>query len=144
MDQRRLELRVLYLRRLIKELELQKAEASEVALIRRVEDRILWLQGGIEELKQWSRELDLDPGYGKLVLGTDRIHRPKLPTFTTAAERTEALTNREGTLTGLSGADVKRAREFRAREDAEVSIKNMDGRSPYIPEEERKQPRGTV
>jgi len=144
MDQRRLELRVFYLRRLIKELELQKSGLSEVAMIRRIEDRILWLQGGVEELQQWSRELDLDPGYGKLILGKDNIHRPKLPTFSSVAERTEALTNREGTLTGLSGADVKRAREFRAREDAEVSIKNMDGRSPYIPEEERKQPRGTV
>lgn len=144
MDQRRLELRVFYLRRLIKELELQKKGLSEVAGIRRIEDRILWLQGGIEELRQWSRELDLDPGYGKLILGKDNIHRPKLPTFSSVAERTEALTNREGTLTGLSGDDVKRAREFRAREDAEVSIKNMDGRSPYIPEEERKQPRGTV
>lgn len=144
MDQRRLELRVMYLRRLIKELELQKKGLSEVAMMRRIEDRILWLQGGIEELKQWSRELDLDPGYGKLILGKDNIHRPKLPTFTTAAERTQALANRTETLTGMSEVDVRRAREFRAREDAEVSIKNMDGRSPYIPEEERKQPRGTV
>jgi hypothetical protein len=134
----------MYLRRLIKELELQKAGLSEVAMIRRIEDRILWLQGGIEELKQWSRELDLDPGYGMLILDKDNIHRPKLPTFTTAAERTQALTNRTETLTGMSEVDVRRAREFRAREDAEVSLKNMDGRSPYIPEEERKQPRGTV
>ena len=81
---------------------------------------------------------------GKLILDKDNIHRPKLPTFTTAAERTQALTNRDETLTGMSEVDVRRAREFRAREDAEVSIKNMDGRSPYIPEEERKQPRGTV
>lgn len=144
MDQRRLELRILYLRRAIAVLERDKRAMSEVAEIRRAEDAILGIQGGVSELLQWSREIDLDPGYGKLILGKDNIHRPKLPTFTTVAERTEALTNREGTLTGLSGADVKRAREFRAREDAEVSIKNMDGRSPYIPEEERKQPRGTI
>jgi len=144
MDQRRLELRVMYLRRAIAVLERDKSAMSEVAEIRRAEDAILGIQGGVSELLQWSRELDLDPGYGKLILGKDNIHRPKLPTFTTAVERTEAFTNREGTLTGLSGADVKRAREFRAREDGEVSIRNMDGRSPYIPEEERKQPRGTV
>jgi len=144
MDQRRLELRVFYLRRLIKELELQKNGLSEVAEIRRIEDRVLGLQGGVNELKQWSRELDLDPGYGKLILGKDNIHRPKLPTFASVAERTQALTNRNETLTGLDEAGVRRAREFRAREDAEVSIKSMDVRSPYIPEEERKQPRGTI
>ena len=67
-----------------------------------------------------------------------------MPVFVNAEERAAALDNRAGTTTGLSESDVRRAREFRAREDGEVSIRNMDGRSPYIPEDERKPPRGTL
>jgi len=144
MDQRRLELRIMYLKRHISKLENTKATLSEVVDIRRIEDSILQIQGGISELKQWGREMDLDPGYGKLIRFADGTRGPKLPTFASAEERTIALENREGTLTGLSGPDVRRAREFRAREDAEVSIRSMDGRSPYIPEDERKPPRGTL
>jgi len=144
MDQRRLELRIFYLKRQIAELEHKRAKMSEVAEIRRIEDIILGLQGGIKELKQWSREIDLDPGYGKLIRCPDGIHRPKLPVFENREVRAVALDNRAGTLTGLSESDVRRAREFRAKEDAEVSIKNMDGRSPYIPEEERGQAKGTI
>ena len=144
MDQRRLELRMRYLKRAIAELEYEKSKLSEVAQIRRIEDDVLEIQGGIRELKQWSREIDLDPGYGKLIRCADGKHRPKLPMFESKEERGIALDNRAGTLSGLSEADVRRAREFRAKEDAEISIKNMDGRSPYIPEEERKQPRGTL
>jgi hypothetical protein len=72
------------------------------------------------------------------------MHRPKLPVFESKQQREAALNNRAGTLTGLKESDVRRAREFRAKEDAEVSIKNMDGRSPYITEEERKPPRGSL
>ena len=144
MDQRRLEMRMDYLMRTVAELKHKKSKMTEVADMRRIEDDILGLQGGIKELKQWSRELDLDPGYGKLMRCTDGKHRPKLPVFRSKEERGAALDNRKGTLTGLSESDVRRAREFRAREDAEISIKNMDGRSPYIPEEERKPPRGTL
>jgi len=133
-----------YLKRAIAELEYEKSKLSEVAQIRRIEDDVLEIQGGIRELKQWSREIDLDPGYGKLMRCADGKHRPKLPMFESKEERGIALDNRAGTLSGLSEADVRRAREFRAKEDAEISIKNMDGRSPYIPEEERKQPRGTL
>jgi len=143
-DQRRLELRLIFLNRQIAELEHKKSKLSEVAEMRRVEDRILWLQGGIEELKQWSRELDLDPGYGKLVRCADGMHRPKLPVFENREVRAAALDNREGTVGGLSPPDVRRAREFRSREDAEISIKNMDGRSPYIPEGERGPARGSI
>ena len=143
MDQRRLELRITYLKRGIAKLEYNKPNLSEVAEIRRVDDDILSLQGGISELRQWSREIDLDPGYGKLLRCADGIHRPKLPIFVSVEERTAALDNRAGTGT-LSESDIRRAREFRAKEDAEISIRNMDGRSPHIPEEERKQPRGTL
>ena len=144
MDQRRLELRIAYLKRQISELTHQKSKETEVVLIRRVEDGILEIQGGIKELKQWAREIDLDPGYGKLIRCADGVRRPKLPVFESVEQRVAALANRAGTLTGLSESDVKRAREFRAREDAEISIRNMDGRSPYIPEEERGPPRGTL
>ena len=144
MDQRRLELRIVYLKRQISELTHRKSKETEVVQIRRVEDSILEIQGGIKELKQWAREIDLDPGYGKLIRCADGIRRPKLPVFESVEQRVAALANRAGTLTGLSESDVKRAREFRAREDAEVSIKNMDGRSPYIPEGERGPPRGTL
>jgi len=144
MDQRRIELRIMYLKRHISKLENTKATMSEVVDIRRIEDVILGIQGGISELKQWSREIDLDPGYGKLMRCSDGNRRPKLPVFVSAEMRASALENRAGTTTGLSEADVRRAREFRAREDAEVSIRSMDGRSPYIPEEERKPPRGTL
>ena len=144
MDQRRIELRLRYLVRQITEMERKKSKLSDVAMIRRIEDEILKAQGGTIELKQWGREIDLDPGYGKLLRCADGIHRPKLPVFVDAAARSAALDNREGTDTGLSEADVRRAREFRHKEDAEVSIISMDGRSPYIPEEERSPPRGTI
>ena len=144
MDQRRLELRIMYIKRRISIMEFSKSELSDVADIRRIEDGILLAQGGISELKQWSREIDLDPGYGKLMRCSDGIHRPKMPVFVSAEERAAAMDNRAGTTTGLSESDVRRAREFRAKEDGEVSIRNMDGRSPYIPEDERKPPRGTL
>ena len=134
----------MYLKRKISKLENTKSELLEVVDIRRIEDAILDTQGGISELKQWSREIDLDPGYGKLMRCTDGIHRPKMPVFADAEERAAALDNRAGTTTGLSESDIRRAREFRAKEDGEVSIRNMDGRSPYIPEDERKPPRGTL
>jgi len=144
MDQRRVELRVMYLKRQISEIEARKADLSDVSMIRRIEDDILRLQGGIRELKQWGREIDLDPGYGKLIRCADGMHRPKLPVFESREERSAALENREGTTTGMSASDVLRAREQNARDGAEVSIRNMDGRSPYVPEEERSKPRGTL
>jgi hypothetical protein len=143
-DQQRLELRTLYLTELVKGFELKRAKLSDVSEIRRLDDEILSLQGGIIELKQWAREIDQDPGYGKLIRHADGIRRPKLPVFVDKQQRAAALDNRAGTLTGLSESDVRRAREFRAKEDAEISIKNMDGRSPYIPEEERGPPRGCL
>ncbi len=144
MDQRRLELRINFLERQIATMEHKRTKMADVSNIRRVEDDILELQGGIKELKQWSREIDLDPGYGQLIRCADGVRRPKLPVFESREQRHAALNNREGTLTGLSEADVRRARESRAREDGQVSIRNMDGRSPYIPAEERKPPKGTV
>ena len=144
MDQRRLELRLMYLKELVVGFELRKTKTSEVSEMRRLDDEILSLQGGIIELKQWSREIDQDPGYGKLMRHADGIRRPKLPVFVDKQQRAAALENRSGTLTGLSESDVRRAREFRAKEDAEISIRTMDGRSPYIPEEERGQSKGTL
>jgi len=144
MDQRRVELRVMYLKRQISEIEARKADLSDVSMIRRIEDDILRLQGGIRELKQWGREIDLDPGYGKLIRCADGMHRPKLPVFESREERSAALENREGTTTGMSASDVLRAREQNARDGAEVSIRNMDGRSPYVDEEERGEQRGTL
>jgi len=143
-DQRRIELRMLYLKQQIATMKHQLIGLSDVSAIRRIEDGVLELQGGLKELRQWGREIDLDPGYGKLIRCADGIHRPKLPVFESKEERTVALENRAGTTTGLSESDVRRAREFRAREDAEISIKSMDGRSPYVPEEERKQSRGSL
>jgi hypothetical protein len=134
----------MFLKRGISKLENTKAELLEVVDIRRIDDAILGIQGGISELKQWSREIDLDPGYGKLLRCADGVHRPKMPVFVDAEERAAAMDNRAGTTTGLSESDIRRAREFRAKEDGEVSIRNMDGRSPYIPEDERKPPRGTL
>ena len=144
MDQRRLELRLLYLKELVAGFEQRKDKTTEVSEIRRLEDEILSLQGGIREVKQWSKEIDLDPGYGKLIRHADGIRRPKLPVFEDKQQRAAALDNMAGTLDGKSESDVRRAREFRAKEDAEVSIKNMDGRSPYIPDDERGPPRGSL
>jgi hypothetical protein len=144
MDQRRIELRVVYLKQQISALEDQRATLTDVSQIRRAEDEILEKQGGVKELKQWGREIDLDPGYGNLVRCSDGTHRPKLPVFESREERTAALDNMEGTISGMSASDVLRAREQNARDGAEVSIRNMDGRSPYISEEERSEPRGTL
>jgi len=144
MDQRRLELRINFLKRQIATMEHERTKMADVSKIRRAEDDILELQGGIKELKQWSREIDLDPGYGQLMRCADGVRRPKLPVFESKEQRHVALNNRAGTLTGLSESDVRRARESRAREDGQTSIRNMDGRSPYIPAEERKPPKGTV
>ena len=144
MDQRRLELRISYLRNLIAGMEAKRSGLSEVAQIRRLEDNILGLQGGIKELKQWAKEIDEDPGYGKLVRDPDGFRRPKLPVFESRQEREAVLANRAGAGPGLSESDVRRAREFRVREDAEIAAKGMDGRSPYIPEEERGASRGTL
>ena len=133
-----------YLKLKIAEAEEMKARAGDVSTFRRIEDGILEMSGGLKELKQWSRELELDPRYGKLIRHSDGMLRPKLPVFERKKDVEAALENRAGTLTGLSEQDVLRAREWLAKEDAEVSIRNMDGRSPYIPDEERKPPRGSI
>lgn len=143
MDQRRIELRIIYLKRQIAVMDHEKTKATDVGQIRRYEDSVLKTQGAIAELKQWTRELDLDPGYGKLIRSGDGSRKIKLPMFESREERAAALENRAGTAT-LSESDIRRAREFRAREDGEVSVRNMDGRSPYVSEEERKPPRGTI
>jgi len=144
MDQRRIELRIVYLKQQIDALKEQRATLSDVSLIRRAEDDILEKQGGVKELKKWGREIDLDPGYGKMVRGSDGMHRPKLPVFESREERAAAVDNMEGTTDGMSASDVLRAREQNARDGAELSIRNMDGRSPYIDKEERGEQRGTL
>jgi len=144
MDQRRLELRIRYLKQQKAELEHLKTKAIEASQIVRLEREIFSKEERIEENKQWSREIDLDPGYVKLVRCSYGMHRPKLPVFESRERRIAAMENREGTPEGLSGDDVRRARETNARENAEKSIRNLDGRSPYIPEEERGPARGSV
>ena len=60
-DQRRIELRIRYVKQQIATLEHKKSKLSEVAQIRRIEDEVLMWQGEVRGLKLWSREIDLDP-----------------------------------------------------------------------------------
>ena len=63
--------------------------------------------------------------------------RPKLPEVGSVEKALEAMNSPDGGF-GHSAMAVKAAREFRSSEDAQNCVRSLDGRSPIIPEKERK------
>jgi len=67
---------------------------------------------------------------------------PKMPTFKSKEEKERRLAN-WGTAQGHDEEYVKRAREARAREDAQEDVFFMDGIGPIAAEEHERDTEGT-
>ena len=139
------ELRLHFLNRDLERLREKREEADEDTAIASLDEAILRTEGRVLEMEDWLESYDEDPRYGTMIRNEEGIRVPKLPTFGNRQVLKERLENPEAEPnTGLGPDDIRRAREYRAKTDAQESIWVMDGRSPYIDEEERKQPKGDL
>ena len=140
MRHRALELRLqeLELRKVFLEGQIDDAKASdaEKSAIGELMIQYADASGRMDEIRQWQKEAETDPKYGTQVRA-DGMWRPRLPEFGSIELALEAMNSPDGGF-GVSPAAVKAAREFRAQEDAQETVKALDGRSPLIPEGERK------
>jgi hypothetical protein len=102
--------------------------------MRELERLLLKNEGKLEEMQDWMRILNKDPGWGDLI-NVEGRQVPRMPKFKSPEERQERLAN----WPSAKGHDedyVRRAREFRAAEDAQDDARFLDGIGP-IAEEER-------
>ena len=132
MNVRIFEMRLHVLKALKKETEKKRDKAEDALEIRRLDDTLIEIGGQIKEVQQWLDAYDDDPNWGQYFKQPDGQRVPSLPTFSSKAEREERMASPSGNRPGAwTEDDVKRAREFRALEDAQESARSLDGKSPY-------------
>jgi hypothetical protein len=90
----------------------------------------------MDEIRQWQKADEASPKYGTQVR-VNGAWRPKLPEAGSIEKALAAMNSPDGGL-GHSAAAVRAAREFRAGKDAQTTVRSLDGRSPIVPEAERK------
>jgi len=93
------------------------------------------------ELRDWTRILNQDQGWGELVT-VDGRKVPKMPAFKTEEEMEHRIAN-WGTAKGHDEQYIKSAREARARKDAQEDVIFMDGIGPIAAEEYESNAEGT-
>ena len=80
------------------------------------------------ECRDWLEIDKADPKFGEYHKGDNGRWHPKLPTFKNAGDREDVLSNMEGK--GESDpAEIKAAREWRARKDAQEQADYLDGKN---------------
>lgn len=132
MNVRIFESRLSVLRAAKKKLEDKKDKAEEALEIRSLDDKLIELGGQIKEMQQWLDAYDDDPNWGQYFKDTSGQRVPMLPTFASKEEREARMASPSGNKPGVwTEEEVKRAREFRAIEDARDSAVWLDGKSPY-------------
>ena len=132
MNVRIFEARLAVLEAAKKKVEAKREEAEDAIEIRRLDDKLIELGGQIKEMEQWLDAYDDDPNWGQYFKAADGQRVPKLPTFSSKEEREARIASPSGNRPGAwTEEEVKRAREFRAIEDARESAMWLDGRSPY-------------
>jgi hypothetical protein len=120
-----------------KKIEQEKEQAEEAIEIRRLDDKLIEVGGQITEVKNWLDAYDDDPNWGQYVKRADGQRVPKLPTFKSKEEREFRMENPEGNEPGEWDEErIRRAREYRAREDAQESAIWLDGKSPHASSDE--------
>ena len=93
------------------------------------------VEARMDEIHLWEKAEEQNPRYGTQIR-VNGMWRPKLPEFGSLERALEAMNSPTGG--GHSAAAVRAAREFRSSEDARETVRSLDGRSPLVPEEERK------
>lgn len=132
MNVRVFEMRLHVLKALKKEKEKKRDKAEDALEIRRFDDVLIEIGGQIKEVQQWLDAYDDDPNWGQYFKEADGQRVPKLPTFSSKEEREARMASPSGNRPGAwTEEEVKRAREFRATEDARESAIWLDGKSPY-------------
>jgi len=106
-----------------------------------IEERLKEIRYRENECKDWLRILNQDPGWGELIT-VDGRKVPKMPTFKSKEEMEHRIAN-WGTAKGHDEQFLKKARESRAREDAQEDAFFMDGIGPIAAEEYENNSEGT-
>jgi len=119
------------------ELRIDELNVQKKVLIRKALDlkkRIERTEGAIAEMWEWHKSWkDVgEYGYRSLEGGTRVL---KVPQFKTQQEMQAALEGKETAIGGIDKKFVVRARENRARHDAQQAVDVLDGKSPYEEED---------
>ena len=131
-DQHTIDIRLLWLALERQKLTEQQPTATDEQMAE-IEERLKEVRYRENECKDWIRILNQDPGWGELInVGGRKV--PKMPTFKSREETDHRLEN-WGTAKGHDEEFVKRAREARARNDAQEDAFFMDGVGPIAADE---------
>jgi uncharacterized coiled-coil protein SlyX len=128
-----LELRQVFLKQQIDEAKTSGAEKSAIGELM---TQYVDVSARMDEIRQWQKTDAESPKYGTQVR-VDGMWRPKLPVFGSMEKALESLTSPDGGF-GLSPSAVRAARERQTQGDTQEAIRALDGRSPLLPEDERK------
>jgi hypothetical protein len=121
---------------LVKRIDEAKESGQDRSVIGELMLEYAGVNARMNEILLWKKMEEANPKYGTQVR-VDGMWRPKLPEFGSIERALEAMHSPTGS--GIhSAAAVRAAREFRATEDARNTVIALDGRSPLIPEGERK------
>lgn len=113
-----------------------KAGEADKSMIGELMTKWVDVTARMNEIGLWQEADAKNPGYG-IQIRVDGMWRPKLPEFGSIEVAIAAMQSPDGG-SGLTQNEIWAARAFRAAEDAQETVKSLDGRSPFIPEEERK------
>lgn len=120
---------------LVKQIDTAK-ETQEKSAVGELMLQYAALKARQDEVSLWMAAEESSPKYGTQVR-TDGMWRPKLPEFGSIDKALEAMNSPTGG--GIhSVAAMLSAREFRTVEDTREAVRALDGRSPLMPENERK------
>ena len=112
-----------------------KASGADKEVIGKLVMEYVDISARKSEILQWQEETAKDPKYGSHMRINGMWH-PKLPMFGSVEKALEAMHSPAGWFPNADA--VKAAREFNARTDVQGMLRALDGRSPLLPEEERK------
>lgn len=115
--------------------EAKKAEA-ERSVIGDLMMKYTAVEAQMGEIRAWQKADEKDPKYGTQVR-VNGMWRPRLPVFGSVDEALEAMNSPDGGF-GATTRAIAAARAWRAERDAQETVYALDGRSPLLPEDERK------
>lgn len=107
-------------------LELAQAKSDDVAGIQRKIDAI---DAKIEELNDWLKILNQDPGWGDLI-NVEGRKVPKMPTFKSDERKARRIEDPENWDRDLGHEQTARARDFNMKNNAQDAAFVMDGGGP--------------
>ncbi len=121
---------------LVTQIEDAKKECQDRAIIAEKMLKYTDLEARIDEINLWTVADEKSARYGTQIR-VNGMWQPKLPVYGSVEEALEAMNSPDGGF-GHSAGAVRAAREMRAKEDYQGCVWSLDGRSPLIPEDERK------